>query len=287
MSRIIRTDKKQALNDWRETNKFLDTIQSFRETSSGSQSHATVEVLGSDPIAVIALSDLHIGAGGADHKLLERITDEILITPDLYVGLFGDIAEMAIKLRNVAEMAYQSLSSRGQTQYVKSWFAEIAPKVLFATWGNHDIERQEHLTGYSDLADIFSTNVIYFGGIGHLDLTVGEQTYKLALTHKLKGHSQFNPAQGAVRYMMIESPDREVAICGDSHRPGICQFPHGKDKKVAVTSGSLHTDSEFAKRYFSLFTHQNFPVVVFRGDEHHEASPFWSLGEYQRLTGQR
>lgn len=282
MSRIIRSNKKRPDVTWRETNQYLHSVNQFREKASNQQTFSSVDIAGSEPIALICLSDLHIGASGFDHEALVQVTDEILSTPNLYVGLFGDIAEMAIRLRGVAEVMNQSLTPRQQTQYVDSWFREIAPRVLFATWGNHDVERQEDMTGYSDLADIFAANVIYHGGIGHLNLTVGQQTYPIAVTHRFKGHGMYNPAQGAVRYLMIEAPDREIAICGDSHRPGICQFPHGEIKKVAITSGTLNTQSSYAKRYFSLYSHTNFPVLMLRGDEHHEAVPFWSLGEYIR-----
>ena len=284
MSRIAHIEKKKSGLSWRETNQYLHSVNQFTERASNKQSFATVHVTGKAPISLISLSDLHIGAQGFDHETLVRVTDEILSTPDLYVGLFGDIVEMAIRLRSVAEVMNQSLTPQQQTYYARSWFEEIAPKVLFATWGNHDIERQEQLAGYSDFADIFAANVIYYNSIGHLDLIVGEQTYKLAVSHRFRGHGMYNPAQGAVRYLMLDAPTREVAICGDSHRPGICQFTHGETVKLAVTSGTLNTNSDYTKRKFSLYSHTNFPVIMFRGDEHHEFSAFWGLGPFLRAT---
>jgi hypothetical protein len=283
-TRIQLVDKKISYNNWRETNSYISDIQKFKEASTAYQSQAMVTVTGSDPIAVLCLSDLHIGALGVDHGLLEAITDTILQTPDLYVVLLGDICEMAIRLRGVSEVLGQILTPGEQTQYVKSWLEEIAPRVLCATWGNHDAIRQEELTGYSDLAELFAGKVIYHNGMGHLDLNVGEQTYKLAVTHKYRGHSLYNPAQGAVRYLMSDAPEREVALCGDSHRPGVCMFTHGETVKLAVTSGTLNIDNVYGKRFFSLYTHSNFPVVLFRGDKH-EFVPFWSLGQYLRTRG--
>ena len=56
-----------------------------------------------DPF-ILFLSDTHIGDWSTDYDLFARITDEILETPGLYVGLLGDLANMAIRLRGVAEV---------------------------------------------------------------------------------------------------------------------------------------------------------------------------------------
>ena len=69
----------------------------LKAAASFSQDTADIVIPADTAIAVLALSDTHIGSWSTDHGLFERITDEILSTPRLYVALLGDLEQMAIK----------------------------------------------------------------------------------------------------------------------------------------------------------------------------------------------
>ncbi|MDP9363182.1 MAG: hypothetical protein M3Q10_02930, partial [Chloroflexota bacterium] len=155
-------DKKTGEDfHWRDANRVLRDMQDLKRRASWSQDDARFVFETGHPIAVLCLSDTHVGAWSSDHDLLERITDEILSTPDLYVVLLGDVAHMAIKLRGVLEVSDNALPPELQARYVESWLEDIAPKVLCAGWGNHDVEREEAQAGTSRFKELYSRRVVY------------------------------------------------------------------------------------------------------------------------------
>jgi hypothetical protein len=272
--------KKQGEFSWRQWTPWITQGQALKKKADWSQEELTITLGdGKSPVLLYPFSDQHIGSWGTDYRLLVKITDEILNLPNAYVALLGDYAEFAIKLRSVLEVTHQILPPEQQTQFVESWFNEIAHKVAFCTWGNHDIERGQMFAGESGIKNLLSRRVPYFDHIGHADIKVGKQTYKLAFSHKFKGVTQADSTAGCKRYLRLEAPDREIAIQGDAHRPAISQYVEGPHKRIAICTGTLHTDSPYAKRYFTLYTHPTFPCIELHPDQH-LAIPFWSIQDY-------
>jgi hypothetical protein len=275
----IKADKKTGETDWREMAAHLRTGQELRHKWSDSQDHATVELGdGTHPVALGTFSDQHIGSWGCNYDLLEQLTDEVVNTPRFYIGMLGDEGQYSIKLRSVIEVSDNQLPPEYQTKFIESWFDYIWKKVAFATWDNHGVERQEQLSGESSLKRTKSKRVVYFNGIGHVDLVVGGQIYRGAVSHVFRGRSMLNPCHAIMRYMRFEGIDREWGMMGDSHVPGMIKYADGAKVRIAVNGGSLQNNSGYAKRYFSLTTHPTYPVIVFRHDRH-EMVPFWSLKE--------
>lgn len=270
---------------WREINGHLRGIQAVRKRASVSNSHARFVFDTDEPICIIALADTHIGSIATDHDALEQLTDEILSIPNLYVGLLGDVLDFAVKLRGVAEVQSNILNSEMQYAYLLSWLDELAPRICWASWGNHDVEREEQLVGTSRLGRVMvERNITYFGGIGHCELVVGGQSYKAAVSHHFQGRSIYNPVHGGQRYATLTNADIDIVMSGDSHVPGILQWTHGERHKIALNTGSIQTHSSYAKRYFSLTTHPVFPCLELYPDEH-MAVPYWSVKAWQTVRG--
>ncbi len=279
--RDFTSDKVVGEFNWRDANRVLADMQDLKRRASYSQDEATIAFDTDQPICVVTLSDAHIGAWSSDHGLFETITDEILGTPNLYVALLGDIEHMAIKLRGVLEVSDNALPPDLQHRYVESWLDEIAPRILLSTWDNHAVEREEVASGYSHYADMMKRRVVWHSGIGHPNIRVGQQEYRLAVAHHFQGRSIYNPVHGAQRYLTLQGHDREIAMCGDSHVPGLLQFVHGNTTKLAINSGSSQTNSGYAKRFFSLVTHPIFPCVEFYPDQHRFVG-YWSVSDWVR-----
>lgn len=277
-------DKPVPRFDWREATAHVKQLQRIRREYSASQSTALIRIEADAPICVVALSDTHVGSWSTDYERLIAITDEIMGTPNLYVALLGDLANMAIKLRGVAEVKDDLLPPDMQLAFIDAWLNEIADRVLFCTWDNHAVEREEQGTGLSAFARLQSRRFVYHGGIGHPDVRVGEQTYRFAVSHRFLGRNYLNPTHAAMRYLRHEGHDREIAMQGDYHVPGIAKFTHGPTTKVAIHTGSLQTESGYAKRWFSLTTHPVFPCVVLHPHQH-MMIPFWSIAEWKAIAG--
>lgn len=280
---VIFHDKPVPTFNWRDAIHTAQEMQQVAKSASQGQDFATIELDAEeeDPF-LLFLSDTHIGDWATDYDAFERITDEILETPGLYVGLLGDLANMAIKLRGVAEVAGGSLfTPELQLRILEQWLDTIAHKVAFATWDNHAVEREEAGTGISAFASLQKRHVAYFGGIGHPNIIVGEESYGLAVSHRFRGSSLDNPCHAPMRYLRREAPDRELAAMGDYHVPGIVKFSYGGRDRVAVNTGSTQTGSVYARRHYSLFTQPTMPGVVL-GTTDHAITPYYSVGEWKR-----
>lgn len=261
-------DKNVSKFNWREAMDAVQHMQAVKSAASESQDAARIRIGTDRPITLLPISDWHFGSFGTDYDAVRRWTDWILETPDLYLALVGDMTQMAIKLRNVLEISDNALTPDLQMRFLESWLGDVVHKVVFATWDNHSVMREEQVTGLSQYKNILSSKVVYHNGIGHPDLIVGEETYRIAVSHKFRGSSLLNPLHGPMRYMRHEAPDREICIQGDLHKPAVAQYPEGGSLRVAINCGTLQTNSGYAKRFFSLRTCPAFPGVVLHPNTH-------------------
>lgn len=259
----------------------LDAIQSMQEVSDlakGSQDKGTVVVETDQPFAVGFISDWHMGSWGTDYRKLAHLTRLILGT-NLKIAVLGDMVQMSVSLRNVLEQADNLIPPRMQMQFLESWLDDMEGRILWATWDNHSVEREEKAVGYSKYAELFKDRTIYHSGIGHIDMVVGEETYRIATSHRFRGNTATTAVGGQIRYMRMEAPDREIVVAGDSHRPALYSYYDGDAHRFAVNCGSLQTESGYAKRFFTLHTHTDMPVLVFYPNEH-RVIPFLSMEDW-------
>jgi hypothetical protein len=275
-----KVNKKTGDTNWREWVPAMKGMQALKRKGSWSQEEAFIELGdGKSPVALAPFSDQHMGAWSTNYDELVRFTDELLTTPNLYIGLLGDYGHYAIKLRNVLEVADNLLPPEQQTDFLESWFNEIWGRVAFATWENHGVERQEKQAGESSTKRLLSRKVTYFNGIGHITIKVGNQEYNGAVSHVFRGRSIENPCHAQMRYMRREGITCEFAMQGDTHTPGMIKYTDGAKTRVAINTGSLQQNSGYAKRYFSLTTHPVYPILVFHHDKH-LITPYWSIAEW-------
>lgn len=276
--------KKRGNVHWREFLPVAKAQQALKSKMSSSQDHAAID-LGAEPAILMGFGDQHIGAYGCNYDKFAEITDEILRTPNLYVALMGDTLEMAIRLRGVLEVTAQLMTPEMQESFLDSWLNEIREKVAFAVWDNHAVMRQESQAGTSGVKSILSKSVIYHNGIGHQDLKVGKQVYKCAASHKFRGGSMFNRMHAQGRYVRQEAADRELVLMGDIHTFGFTYTEDAGRERCYITGGTLHENSGYAKRFFSLKTSPHYPCVVLLPDKH-EMIPFKTVGQALRFIGE-
>jgi hypothetical protein len=274
-------DKKVGATDWREMSDWVTRGQELRHKGGWSQHHATIQVdTPHDSILLLPFSDAHIGSWGTSYAHLVAFTEEVLAHPQVYIGCVGDLVNLAIKLRGVLEVKDDVLPPEMQHNFFESWLNEIAPKILFAGWGNHDIQREEDGAGASIHKRMLERRVPYFGGIGHVDLHVGAATYRIATTHRFRGSTGINPLAGHKRYCRFEAQDRDIAIGGDLHRPCYESYYDGEKYRIALNCGALQTGSGYAHRFFSLYTIPEYPCVELFANEH-RMIVYRSLSDWQ------
>lgn len=279
-------DKHVPSFNWREASSVITAMQQLGRNASVGQDAATIRIDTDEPIGILFLSDVHIGDWATDYELFERITDEILSIPNLYVALLGDMGAMNIKMRGVAEVAGNLLPPELQLAFFESWLEEMADRIILSTWDNHAVEREEAGSGISGFKALQGRYVPYHNGIGHPDIVVGDELYKLAVSHRFRGRSATNPCAGPMKYLIGEAHDREIAAQGDSHVPGILQFTHGPSTKIAINTGTVQLHSLYARRHFSLTSHAVFPVLELHPNRH-LAVPYWTVEAWMAARGPR
>lgn len=272
-------DKRNIVVDLDAAFAAAEVMQELAGATSGAQDFAQIAVASDRPVALLAISDWHIGSYGTNYRRIGQVMDAIERL-DLRVCVLGDMIQMAIKLRNVLEMADNLLPPRVQMQVAEEWLERMAPRVLWATWDNHSVEREEAATGFSRYAQMFRERTVYHSGIGHVDLGVGDETYRLASSHRFRGNTAANPTGGQQRYMRYEGIDREIALAGDSHRPALACYWDGPLYRVALNCGAMQTASGYAARHFSLYTQDAMPVIVLWPDRH-LIVPYVSVEAYE------
>jgi hypothetical protein len=280
----IKSNKKTAEMDWREWTEHLERTQELYKKAAQTQTHAEIELgNGKRPVCILPWSDLHWGGRGVDYKIFRKTTEEILKTPDLYLALVGDLVEFAIKLRSVAEVCAQMVGPEKQVEFLEEWLDELKPKLIFATWGNHDFDRLEAQAGVSIIKKMLAKRTVCFDGIGHCDIKVGEQTYKMAVSHKFRGYSYMNATHAGARYLRFQGIDREMAVQGDIHQPAYQMYWDGPMRRLSLVAGTLNVASAYAQRYFSIFTQTEYPCIELAHDRH-EFTPFPNLHSWIRHT---
>lgn len=284
---VIKSNKKTADLNWREWTAHLEATQELYARAAQTQTFSEIELgHGDHSVCILPWSDLHWGGRGVDYKTFRTITEQIVETPHLYVALVGDLVEFAIKLRSVAEICAQIVGPDKQVQFLEDWIEEIKSKLILATWCNHAIEREEKQSGVSIVKKILANATVMMDGIGHADIKVGQQVYKFAFSHKFRGHSMLNATHAGQRYMRFEGIDREIAIMGDIHRPAYSIYHDGPIRRCSIVAGTLNVNSNYANRYFSIFTSNDYPCLELRHDEH-MFIPFHNLAAWLKYDKQR
>lgn len=264
----IATDKAELGDfNWRDAIQPLQDLQKQFKAHKGSQDFATWEIKTKKPICVLVLGDTHMGSWATNYERLIQITDEIINTPNLYVILVGDLLQMSIKLRGVLEVSDNALPPYWQIRFLDSWLQSIKHKVICSTFDNHSVMREENAVGFSTYAEIFKRHTIYHSGIGHIDVKVGKEVYKIAVAHFFRGRTMYNPCHGQMRYIRMEAHDREIVAAGDSHVHGVVHYMEGGKERLTLNCGSIQ-NSGYGKRFFSLKNQDYFPCFTLDPNEH-------------------
>jgi len=279
---IVSDDVELSDLSWRDMLPAIHSMKNLRGSLKSSSHYINVDVSTQDPICIIPFGDAHIGAIGTDYELFQKITDEILNTPNLYIILMGDELDLAIKLRTIAEVLTSVLTPELQVQFVTSWLTEIKHKVLFAVQGNHDA-RIKQFTGLDVPQHIITKIVPYSTGICHVNLKVGKVLYKIAAAHKFPGHSMWNVNHANKKYSAMQYPEGDIYMGAHTHRPGGAFDWESGRLKVYLNSATLKTQDEYAATWFSILTSPVYPCVVLHPNEK-LIMPFVSVRHWKSLT---
>lgn len=161
--------------------------QEFRERAEGESRSVDITIPSDRPIAIAFLSDLHLGSGGVDYDLIRETAQLIKEHPLAYCITGGDLTDCLFfdYGEEVFNMQEQYVGMYKMLQYIGG------ENILAGILGNHESwARKQGVHSYMEFRD--KTKRPLLRGISYVNLTVGDQLYKILCSHKLRGHSYHN-----------------------------------------------------------------------------------------------
>jgi len=208
--------------------------------------HVTIRVNRS--VVIACLSDTHLGNVHTDIDWLAEDTKLIRDTDGVYAMFVGDILDYTTGgprgLLN-EQVFPQTIHTKDMAE---QWIKELSSKMLLMISGCHD--RWEYvITGEHFLTNAVK-NIItqeFRPDCAFIDLVVGDISYSIFATHKLRGGGTQNPSHGIYRKAR-ENMIFDIGIEAHKHRPGIAQQMIQDRLVTAINCGTYKKIDGYAKQ---------------------------------------
>ncbi|TVM01735.1 MAG: hypothetical protein CV087_10480 [Candidatus Brocadia sp. WS118] len=237
--------------------QYFQWIKDYQEIKGGDDGSVKRHELKSAApyILVVFSADWHLGNFGVDYGQVESLVDFVADRPNVYLVTVGDLIDNFRRFRST-EALFGQIPPNDQYRILESLLERLGEngRHIASTWGNHDVEFDEKLSGFSYVAQLLQKNTHYFKGIGKLQLQVNEQEYIVGLTHFYKGHSMYNPVHSHIRFLREQFPDCDIVATGHKHFPAAGWWPNwqneGAKVQYMVQVGSPKNSDTYSQRYY-------------------------------------
>lgn len=194
--------------------------------------------------------DLHMFAPQTDHERIQQELDVLRNSPDSYVVLGGDIVHGIFW--GGEGMGEQGEDLTQQYRVMRALFESLEGRVLAGVSGQHD-SKWAAKTGadpYSEFSEL--TGAPYIKGVGEMVIHVGDQTYKMVVQHKPRGHSIYNKNHPTMREARFDLQDADIYVNFDTHRKQIAQESIRKfgrsDVVTHISAGAYSSGDSYGSR---------------------------------------
>lgn len=162
-------------------------------------SEVDIEIETDLPIRLIPLADWHIGARHVAYSRLFEAVDIIESDSQTFTTLNGDLIDNYNTSGYKGGRVEQELGVQEQKYDAENIVKRLTPSALSIINGCH--EEWSFLNDGFDFAKYLSKHSkgYYMGHNGKINLTVGDITYGIYVTHNTKYHSSFNMGHGLAR----------------------------------------------------------------------------------------
>ena len=194
--------------------------------------------------------DWHFGHPNTNVDRIKQELEVIENTPDSYLVLTGDL------LHGIhwggAGSAEQCATLDEQRLFLASLFTKLKGKVLLGISGEHD-SKWAAKTGSDPYFDFTErSGAPYVRGIAEVEMTVGEQEYKMVNQHKARGHSMYNKNHPTLRQSRFGLQGADIYTSNHNHRKQISQEAvrvfGGARIITHVASGAYISGDEYGDR---------------------------------------
>lgn len=268
----------------------LKEHQALRRDMSTSQDSAVIRITTDRPVAIGFSADWHLGAVSVDYGAWQEDVAFTVAAPDFYLAAVGDLVDNFPTTFPSAEAVFrQGLTPREQRFLLEKALDVLGPKLLFATWGNHDVSRDERMMGDSPIARLLGERVPYLNGQGLVRLRIGPegggepQEYTVDVTHSNRFKSMLNETHSAMRQYERDFPADIVATAHLHNPAGHWRYKYTRARgmgypfgglSILLQCGTYNIYDTYAARNFAPGM-EGVPTVVLYPDRH-EMVPFQS-----------
>lgn len=228
------------------------------------------------PILVWFLGDEHIGSLFTDYDYFCEMIDYLCAAPHTYGFSMGDSYDNFLPDRIPSGMFDQVFSPKYQKLMVEEIYGRLKGKWLGVLQGNHEersyntdnFEWSEYLANRLDCPNL--------GLEAKVNLHVGETEYKIALRHKYRYNSGYNPAHTAMQLIRMRFKDADIA-CVAHHHQAVVQHVAEEDKdRLYLRPGSFKAHDRYSKNVGYAYTGAFIPSV-WLNNERREMQGFMHL----------
>jgi len=226
--------------------------------------HFSVE-LPDKPCAISCVSDQHISLGNTVDLARMREDAELIAEHDgCFAILGGDATDNHVKHR-AAVLAARSQPS-DQFELFEWYLSIFAHRVLVAISGNHDLWTNQ-VAGVDVLSMLLAKQkVCYAPDEALLDLTVGQQPYKIGIRHQYRMNSSFNETHVVKQWFRNGECSWDIGCIGHHHVSAIEPFwGHGVER-WACRPGSYQITSAYSRQFGFNKTRPMCPTFVLYPD---------------------
>jgi hypothetical protein len=249
------TNKKIPLIDEERMLHHLADAQEIYEQQEVGQREASVELHPAHPdlpVYVWLNTDDHLGSIHTDYKAFLRDYTRCRELPNFYVINNGDeVDNFMVTTGKAAAGVYENpLNPQEQGFLFKKLFKQLDDqgKVIAFSFGNHN--QWLRSAGYKFentwLRD-FKCPVLNCGG--EVKLKVGEQEYKIGISHMHWGTSKINITNAGKRMMEHELPDSDIIFLGHTHQKSVEHLNRGGKDRLIVVGGTYKVNDEFGAEH--------------------------------------
>jgi len=240
--------------------------------------HDVFDFASKKPVAVMFPSCAHLGGRYTAYEEFRTAFQQMLAIDRLYVGSMGDDIEgFEASFRDADAVYGQIVDIKIQYKILESVLEELASrnKLLFGVASQHGGDWTQRSTGSNPIKSLYLKHgVPFFDGMAYVTFKIGEQNYKVALSHAFKGTSAWNPLHPQMKAWKFEFPRADLVVMGDRHQYGWSEVPgYGWEEDAPETvlllqCGTMKIlNDKFTIKRFSQ-GRLGWPVVVFSPDDH-------------------
>ena len=255
------------VNDFEKLWEAAYVFQSASSVLSTRVNEVDVTLDVSHPIAVCFVADTHIGSLDVPLDVVRSRFDVLEKYPYIFPAGCGDMVDNYIPTSHAAGMFGQIFPPELQKELVENLYSKLMGRWLWLIQGCHD--EFSHTADDFDLTKYMSKHLgcanLGFGGL--VNLTVGEQTYKIAARHKYRFNSSSNPLHTCMQLVRFDEKTADVAVVAHNHITAILHNNENDKDRVYIRPGSMKGADRWTRSVGYTETGRSMPCVVFWPDK--------------------